>query len=135
MIMESKQRLIKLIKEVAFVAGILAANAIIYSLTGYGIPCVFRLITGLKCPGCGMTHAYLALLRGDVHGAAEYNLMSITVMPILIVYLLFKGIVFVRKGTMRTRVWEYILYTLCLIILILYFLYRNFYIYLSGYHH
>lgn len=131
MTMDSKQRLIKLTKEVAFVAGILAANAIIYSITGYGIPCVFRLITGLKCPGCGITHACFELLKGNIHGAAKENIMSITVMPVLLIYLFYKAVVFVKTGTKRTKIWEYILYTLCFIIMIMFFLYRNFYKYFS----
>jgi hypothetical protein len=26
---------------------------------GFGIPCVFRAVTGMACPGCGMTRALL----------------------------------------------------------------------------
>ena len=126
MTMDSKQRLIKLTKEVAFVAGILAANAIIYAITGYGIPCVFKLVTGFKCPGCGMTHAYIELFKGNIHGAAEHNVLSITLMPILLLYLLYKGIVFVKIGSRKTKIWEYVLYAICFIVMLLFFLYRNF---------
>ena len=126
MTMDSKQRLIKLIKEVAFVAGILAANAIIYALTGYGIPCVFRLVTGLKCPGCGLTHAYIELLKGNIHGAMNYNALSITLMPVLALYLFIKAVIFVKNGSRRTSIVEYIFYTICLITLMLFFIYRNF---------
>ena len=125
--MDKKQRLIKLIKEVAFVAGILAANAIIYAITGYGIPCVFRLVTGLKCPGCGMTHAYFELLKGNVHGAAQQNIMAITMMPVLFIYLTYKAVVYIKNGTQKTAIWEYIFYTICFIFLIFFFVYRNFF--------
>ena len=126
MTMDSKQRLVNLIKEVAFVAGILAANAIIYAITGYGIPCVFRLVTGLKCPGCGLTHAYLELFKGNIHGAIRQNVLSITLMPVLFLYLLIKAIIFVKTGSRRTSIPEYIFYTICLITLMLFFIYRNF---------
>ena len=31
--------------------------------------CVFRRITGLPCPSCGMTRAYISLFKGDISGA------------------------------------------------------------------
>ena len=39
------------------------------------IPCVFNLITGLLCPGCGNTRAVLCLSRLDFSGALSYNPM------------------------------------------------------------
>lgn len=45
----------------ALMAAFLLALAIIYLLAGiffgFYIPCPFRTLTGLKCPGCGMSHA------------------------------------------------------------------------------
>ncbi|PIU19970.1 MAG: hypothetical protein COT18_04715 [Elusimicrobia bacterium CG08_land_8_20_14_0_20_59_10] len=35
--------------------------------------CFFRALTGLPCPGCGMTHAFLALGRLDFAGAFAHN--------------------------------------------------------------
>ncbi|MDO8804941.1 MAG: DUF2752 domain-containing protein [Elusimicrobiota bacterium] len=37
------------------------------------ILCPFRALTGLPCPGCGMTHAFLALGRLDFAGAYSFN--------------------------------------------------------------
>lgn len=36
-------------------------------------PCVFAEATGLPCPGCGMTRATAALLRGDWHTALRLH--------------------------------------------------------------
>ncbi len=33
--------------------------------TGTGIPCLFRFVFHIKCPGCGITHMMLAMGRGD----------------------------------------------------------------------
>lgn len=35
--------------------------------------CPFKALTGLPCPGCGMTHAFLALGRLDLAGAWAAN--------------------------------------------------------------
>lgn len=44
---------------------------------GVWVRCVFRLFTGLKCPGCGNTGAALALLRLDVPAAVKANPMAL----------------------------------------------------------
>ena len=46
-------------------AAVLLAFAL-FSDTGI---CVFRRVTGLPCPSCGMTRSYLALFRGDIKTA------------------------------------------------------------------
>lgn len=42
-------------------------------ITGQGFPCLFHLLTGLYCPGCGGTRAFLALLRGDLALSLSYH--------------------------------------------------------------
>lgn len=31
------------------------------------LPCPFKYLTGIDCPGCGFQRSLLALLKGDVH--------------------------------------------------------------------
>lgn len=38
-----------------------------------GYPCLFRLLTGLYCPGCGGTRALKCLLQGKVLTSLYYN--------------------------------------------------------------
>ncbi len=40
---------------------------------GSGIPCVFHLVTGAYCPGCGGTRAAKALLSGHILTSLRYN--------------------------------------------------------------
>ncbi|MEI7527712.1 MAG: DUF2752 domain-containing protein [Elusimicrobiota bacterium] len=62
---------------------VLAASALsgLLHLAGYSLQaalpgaalCPFKALTGLPCPGCGMTHAFLALGRLDLAGAYAWN--------------------------------------------------------------
>ncbi len=51
--------------------------------------CMFKVLTGIDCPGCGMTRAFFALLRGDLMGSLAYN-------PALIPFLLTVTALFIQ---------------------------------------
>lgn len=38
--------------------------------------CPFKLITGLDCPGCGLTRAFCSILLGDFQAAVMYHPLS-----------------------------------------------------------
>lgn len=40
---------------------------------GQGIPCLFHLITGFYCPGCGGTRAVKFLLHGEFVKSVQYH--------------------------------------------------------------
>ncbi|MEY3472821.1 MAG: hypothetical protein RLY22_324 [Actinomycetota bacterium] len=54
----------------------------------FKIPCVFNYATGLQCPGCGLTRASLAILRGDIQAAYSFNQLVFYV-PLFLVALYF----------------------------------------------
>ncbi|HEY3266850.1 MAG TPA: DUF2752 domain-containing protein [Armatimonadota bacterium] len=61
---------------------ILAVYAVSFALpigqldrTGF-VVCAFRHFTGLPCPGCGMTHAFVAISHGMFAEAWHYNALS-----------------------------------------------------------
>ena len=39
--------------------------------------CVFRMLLGLPCPGCGLTHAVIALLHGRLWDSLNYHLLAL----------------------------------------------------------
>lgn len=55
-------------------------------VTGLSIPCVFNHVTGLYCPGCGMTRASLALFSGDIYQSFRYNMLIFILLPLLILF-------------------------------------------------
>ncbi len=51
----------------------------VHLLTGLGIPCPFRALTGWLCPLCGGTHMADALIRGDLAAAWLANPLALVV--------------------------------------------------------
>jgi hypothetical protein len=64
---------------VAYAAGLFDAGRAIEALPPL---CLFHRLTGLDCPGCGMTRAFVCLLRGDLHCAWQMHPFSV---PLLLV--------------------------------------------------
>lgn len=50
-----------------------AAFLLVSIWSGSGSLCLVRVYTGLPCPGCGLAHAGLALMRGDVAAAFRFH--------------------------------------------------------------
>jgi len=75
---------------VAFLAG-LAATALWTAMLGVApgdvtlLPCPVRAASGLACPGCGMTRACLALVRGEVAGAWGLHPFAFLLVPLAVV--------------------------------------------------
>jgi len=46
-------------------------------------PCAFHAITGLHCPGCGLTRMLHALVQGDVARAWSMNPLAMIALPLL----------------------------------------------------
>ncbi len=57
---------------------------LIIKLTGFAIPCYIRKITGLYCPGCGVTGMCISLLKMDFAGAIKHNFAIVTLLPFLL---------------------------------------------------
>ena len=59
------------------------------------IPCIPRLLTGVICPGCGMSRAWSSFLHLDLRQAFYYHPMFWSV-PLLALYILYDGKLFLR---------------------------------------
>ena len=46
-------------------------------------PCLFRGITGMKCPGCGMTRAFVSFFHGGFVDAVVHNHLVVVVLPVI----------------------------------------------------
>lgn len=54
--------------------------------TGIGVPCVFHELTGLYCPGCGITRSALALLHLHIPQAYRENALVFWLLPMYLIY-------------------------------------------------
>lgn len=93
----------------AALAGLLAAGvgyALFCRTTGLAVPCLFRTITGLSCPGCGVTRMCLALLALDLPAAWAFNPGLFLLLPILALLGGRLGARYVREGACALTRWE-----------------------------
>lgn len=67
-----------------------AYGFVIFLLWLFQIPCIYRYLFSIPCPGCGMTRAMLAALRLDFAEAFSYHPMFWSI-PVLYLYLLLDG--------------------------------------------
>jgi len=90
----------------------LAAGAVIFILILLKVPCVFLTLTGVPCPGCGITHAFIALITLRLNDAFAYN-PCVFLMPLFYLYFWQNGIVFRNQIINRLVIWG------CLLLFIL----------------
>ena len=48
------------------------------------LPCLFKKMTGLQCPGCGAARASYHLLHGNILSAIDYNILLVFFIPFLV---------------------------------------------------
>lgn len=95
------------------------AYVVFYQLTGFGIPCLFHLITGLNCPGCGVTRMLVCILHLDFVNAFRSNAVLFCMLPFLLMLLGYWLYRYIRFGEHRNnRVTEIICWVFVGILLI-----------------
>ena len=98
---------------------------IIYS-TGIKIPCIFHMITGFYCPGCGITRCIIAILNFKFYQAFRYNPLILILLPFLTLYIIYKIYIwlFNKEDKITSKLTGCPIYCL-IIVLIVYGILRN----------
>ena len=90
---EKLERRNSLFKSLCTIGAVLVGYYIFVRLTGLSVPCLFHVFTGLKCPGCGITHMFMHTAKFELHEAFLSNpLLFVMLIPsalLLAVKLLF----------------------------------------------
>ncbi len=96
--------------------GAVATVVILYMiLESMGVTCPIKFVTGISCAGCGMSRAWLSLLKLDVRGAFFYH-------PLFFVPPLFVVVLFL-KSKINIKIYKIFMFTMIMAFVIVY-LYR-----------
>ena len=108
--LELKARLREIIKKYAILLGIGFAYLIFVLIAGFGIPCIFHLITGLQCPGCGISRMFVSLAKLDFVSAFKYNSFVFLTGPFILAYVVATEIKYIVTGNNNMGKWEIFLW-------------------------
>ncbi|MDC7293521.1 MULTISPECIES: DUF2752 domain-containing protein [unclassified Butyrivibrio] len=123
--MDKRKRLTLVARTIVPLLILFIIYVVVFTGFGIGLPCIFRTITGLKCPGCGMSHALAAMVHGDFGEAAGENVLSVSLLPVLVVFFIFRFIRYINKGKEDFRIWEIVFLVACLLVCVAFFVLRN----------
>lgn len=90
-----------------------------------GIPCLFNVITNLKCPGCGITHLILNLSKFKFRQAFLCNQFIFITSPFIIYFIIKNYLCWLLNITFKLNKVENILIILLLIGSIIFTIARN----------
>ena len=65
------------------------------------IPCFFKYITNIPCPGCGLTRSILSILNLDIVKSIKYNILGLPlfITIILLNIYIIKDLTYNKKST------------------------------------
>ncbi|CAN5226799.1 DUF2752 domain-containing protein [soil metagenome] len=90
----------RILAAAGIVVGTTAASAVAYfnpTTAGIFPQCPLHQMTGLNCPGCGLTRGFHALFNGDILGALHFNAL-IPVYIFLFSYIALTMVLIVFRG-------------------------------------
>ena len=90
-----------------------AAVVVLYVvLENLGITCPIKFFTGISCAGCGMSRAWLSVLRLDMAGAFRYHPLFLLPPVVLVVILL--------KSKINIKIYKIFMFTIVAAFVIVY---------------
>lgn len=100
-------------KDMLYPTAVIALVYVFFHFVGIGCP--IKFVTGISCPGCGMTRAWLSLLRLDFGAALHYHPLFALPPVALFFYLI--------KSKINIKIYKIIMLTMIIAFITMY-LYR-----------
>lgn len=122
---EQKKRFKQVIKPVLQILLLGIAYAIFVKITGWGLPCPIKLVTGKYCPGCGISRMLLAMLTLDFEAAFHANRLLFFLLPVILIYALIKAVCYIKTGENKQNLFEQLVILLVCIVTIAFWIMRN----------
>ena len=106
------KRLIRLCIKTGGLLGAGLFYALLCILAGHPlIPCMFHTITGLYCPGCGVSRMCLSLLSLDFQSAFQANAAVMLILPPGLIFAFQMAFRYIKSGRLQpTRAQNLVLY-------------------------
>lgn len=120
-----RRRLFRVLRGLGIVLLLGFGYALWGSVTGLWLPCPFHALTGLECPGCGVTRMCLALLRLDFAAAWAANPGLLLLSPLILVLAVWQAADYVRTGSRRPRPAQRLLGWVLVVLVLGYGILRN----------
>lgn len=98
--------------------------AILYRF-GIHIPCVFHKITGLYCPGCGVSRMCMALIKLDFYTAFRSNPVVLCLLPLFVISFSVSIIRYIQNGSKKLLKWQNICLWISIVCLVSFGIMRN----------
>lgn len=121
-----KKRIFKVVSIIIFLIGIFFGYYFLNCHFGFGVPCIINELTGLVCPGCGITRMLFSIVKLDFKSAFMYNQLLFVLLPFIIGFIIYYLILYIKgdKDRILSKIpfWVWIV---LIIIIIGFFILRN----------
>ncbi len=121
--MYKRARRVALISLMVLTVGLAYAGLVLW--TGGGIPCPFHALTGLYCPGCGISRMLLALLQLDIEGAWRAHPLALAALPAGALLAGTLAARYIRRGDASLSRWQNVLVWVLVAAFLLFGVLRN----------
>ncbi len=115
--------------KVVTVIGVLLILGLVYAGISYffnvGIPCPFKTLTGLSCPGCGVSRMCIALLSLNFKAAFMANVALFIMLPILLCLAIISIVRYIKYDTWQISKPEKLIIIILIVVLIAFGFIRN----------